>query len=268
MKPRLLLLTNTDNSSPEEDKYLADFLRDIFDVTRVHPRDAGEFEDVADLILVRNIWPTETQLPELHAMYARFARKNLCVYNPFIGHGDMQGKKYLPELWRLGYPVIPSVERVSELGALPLTENFMVKPLFGGSSFGVKKIARSKLEAMPLTDHIIQPFLQIEKEISFYFIDNELQHVLATRGDRWNLQFYDATDEQKMIAQNFVQWNSLPRGIQRIDFALTFDGEFLLMEIEDWCPFLSLRGLDAARSALFFEAIRGALLRAIFFAND
>src|SRR6185295_8935750 len=83
--------------------------------------------------------------------------------------------------------------------------------------------------------------------VSFYYIDGAFQHALATvhLGRRWDLVPYEPALAELILATRFLDYRPLPYGIVRLDFARTVQHEFLLMEIEDWCPFLSL--LDTPR---------------------
>ncbi|MBI2623825.1 MAG: hypothetical protein HYW65_04665 [Candidatus Liptonbacteria bacterium] len=261
MKPSLLLLTNPQNIEPKEDSFLADFLLHTYHVTVAHPLEAEKCEDSADIILVRNIWPTKPHRKEYAAMHRRFVEKKLKVYNPPAGSGDMQGKKYLVELWKRGLPVIPSVSSVNKLDTLPPATEYLIKPFYGGVGVGIRRLTREKLLRETPKEYIIQPLLKLQQEISFYYIDGELQHVLGTRDirHRWELAPFTPTAAQMQIAQEFVAWNTLPYGIQRIDFALTKHGEFLLMEIEDWCPYLSLLEIQKETRTKFLARFLTAL---------
>lgn len=260
MKPVLLFLTNLQNSDPEEDLFLADYLKKWYEVTVAHPFDAEKYEDSADLILVRNIWPCEEKIEQYQKINQRFLEKNLPVYNPPTGSGDRRGKNYLVELWKAGRPVIPT-GGVNELALLPPADEYFVKPLYGGSGRGIQKLSAAALQTKKLTNCIIQPALTLVREVSFYFIDNKLQFALSTIDphDRWRLEPFEPTPKQKNCAQSFVDWNTLPYGIQRVDFCIMPDGEFLLMEIEDWCPYLSLLDIDKELRKKFLDNLVLAL---------
>lgn len=241
---------------------MADFLKVHYEVTIAHPLEAEKYENTADIILIRNIWPAEEYFQEYRGMYGRFIKKGLKVYNPYLGLGDMRGKEYLARLWKDNYPVIPTVTSIGAFRVLPHTKEYLLKPLYGGSSTGIQKLRKEQLERLENIDgHILQPLLKLKQEVSFYYIDGELQFALATeaQGDRWNLHPFEATDVQKQIAQKFVDWNTLPYGIQRIDFCVTESGDFLLMEIEDWCPYLSLLDIDQNITNRFLDRLVFAL---------
>lgn len=146
---------------------------------------------------------------------------------------------------------------------LPTVDDYVMKPIYGGSGIGIQVVKRSELSEKRIHDCIIQPLTRFKQEISFYFIDGALQFALETRdpSKRWELVPFQPRLEQIRIAQNFVEWNTLPYGIQQIDFGLTESGELLLMEIEDWCPYLSLLEIDEKARSSFLRNLMHALDR-------
>jgi hypothetical protein len=109
-------------------------------------------------------------------------------------------------------------------------------------------VSLHELQTINLADYIIQPYLDIKHEVSFYFIDGILQHTLYNPdpSKRWELATFEPSQTQVEIALSFVKWNSLSYGIQRVDFCITADEQFLLIEIEDWCPYLSLLEIESS----------------------
>ncbi len=241
MKPCLLLLTNLYNGDEKEDFFLSRYLSQSFDVILSHPTNALKIEEMVNTVLIRNIWPTK----DYHAQYIKtishFTRKKISTYNPLHGKGDTKGKDYLVELYKARYPVIPSIDRMKDLSKLPFSSYYILKPKLGGSSFGVRKLTRKQLPAH-LKQQILQPYIPFEYELSFYFIDNKLQHTLyaPNKKERWKLKEFHPSHKDRAFANRFVEWNALPYGIQRVDACRTKNGELLLMEIEDLCPYLSL----------------------------
>jgi hypothetical protein len=242
MKPNLVLLTNPGNSEPQEDIFLGKFLHPNFDVILSDPFMAADHINTADIVLIRNIWPTKDHITKYTDLYKKLVETRAIVYNSPDGAGDMKGKTYLPELYRQKYPVIPSVSTLEEISELGFPNFYFIKPIYGGSSEGVQKLSLEELQATQLDGYIIQPFVAIKHEVSFYYIDGVLQHALYNPEStkRWELAPFHPSQEQEDIARTFVNWNTLSFGIQRIDCCITEDNQFLLIEIEDWCPYLSL----------------------------
>ncbi len=174
---------------------------------------------------------------DIEEIYATLDDRKVPYINVFNGKGDQQGKAYLPELYRLGYAVVPTFLTPTEALVVPAAE-YVMKPLAGGSSKGQ---IRFTMDAPPTqyAGHVTQPVMDIAYETSYLFIDNVFQHALKTRAHRWDMVMHDPTAEEIAIAERFVAWNPI-KGIQRVDCLWTKDGQQLLLELEDWCPYLSL----------------------------
>src|ERR1700722_15628747 len=109
---RLLLLTNSENGYPEEDRLVINCLTDYGDILVRHPLNCRSVLDSVDAVLIRNIWPTHEYLHEWDALKNHLRSNGIPTYNPLTFRGDIEGKDYLVDLWAAGYPVIPSVGRV------------------------------------------------------------------------------------------------------------------------------------------------------------
>ena len=93
---------------------------------------------------------------------------------------------------------------------------------------------------------LIQPAIDFEYEVSFYFINDNLEYALyAPDNDRrWDLKTYEFSQKDKEFAEKFIKWNDIENGIQRVDACRTKDGRLLLVELEDLNPYLSILDLD------------------------
>ncbi|MBS3152211.1 hypothetical protein J4230_02255 [Candidatus Woesearchaeota archaeon] len=207
-----------------------------------HPLECKKFEDNADIVLVRNIWPLEKYLKKWNKILSRFKRKNKKIYNHPSGLADMKGKYYLLDLYKKGFRVIPSVDKIKDLCKIPETKYYIIKPIYGGGSIGVKKLSKKQLLKTKLQNYIIQPYINFKYETSFYFIDGKFQYELYEKDkkNRWDLRHHKVKKQDREFAENFIKWNKLKYGIQRIDACRTKDNKLLLMEIEDFCPYLSI----------------------------
>jgi len=259
---KILLLTNLNNDQDNEDLFLKKELEKHFDVEISSLSGSKQKEDTADLILIRNIWPTEEYHKEWKKIIARWKKKKLKIYNPLTAKGDLQGKEYLVELYNKGYPVIPSVDAKKYLNRLPKTKVYEIKPMYGGGSEGIEKLTKQQLQKTHLPKEIIEPYEHIKEELSFYFIDNKLQHTLiCKKGQRWNLKPYQPTRKEQAFAKQFIQWNNLNYSIQRIDACKTKEKQLLLLEIEDFCPFLSLQDLPNKLQKSFLKKLTNSIAK-------
>ncbi len=261
--PRLLLVTNQENTDPEEDQYLAYYLQNNFTVTICSVADAIGIVSNFDGCLVRNAWPSRLFKSEFEQFQKMCVEKKIKLYNPIHRNGYVEDKNYLVELFKAGYPVIPSVRFSKEIAQLPVTDEYLIKPLDGASSWGVEVMSLNQLLNRNPLKHIIQPKLHFQDEVSFYFIDDHLTYTLVSSepDQRWELVEYSPTQNEIDWAKKFVDWNHLPFGLQRIDACRMANGELFLMEIEDMMPFLSLDALSEDSKQHVCKRLEKSLLK-------
>ncbi|GGK17765.1 hypothetical protein GCM10008955_09070 [Deinococcus malanensis] len=239
--------TNSRNYSAE-DLYLTEELQKSFHVALCHPRHSEAFEDSADVILFRNAGPVAAYAREYELFTARMSARNCAVFNSLDGKGDMKGKQYLVDLTRQHYPVIPTVNGLAELDLLPDSDRYLTKPMNGADSHGIRVAAKQELLTfgnLP-SGTLIQPWVDFEYEVSFYYLNDVFQYALYTadKRRRWALELYRPSPDDLAFSRLFIEWNAMKHGIQRVDACRTPDGRLLLVEHEDLNPFLSLDLLD------------------------
>lgn len=251
----------------DEDIFIVDHLRRRFNVATCHPACCEPFEDAADLVVFRNAGAVSGFQDAYDAFRARVARKGLRTYNDFTGKADMAGKQYLLDMTDAGMPVIPTIDDIADLGKLPDVSRYVVKPKGGADSIGLEFLTRDDLLQREFSGHdtLVQPAVDFEYEVSFYFLDGEYEYALFApdTGARWRLVPYDATEADLAFAREFVEWNSISHGIQRVDACRTREGGLLLVELEDLNPYLSLDLLEAGVRDRFLAHFADALERAV-----
>ncbi|MEV0534465.1 hypothetical protein [Kitasatospora sp. NPDC050463] len=247
----------------DEDIRLSARLRADFDIALCHPLDAVALMDGFDAVVVRNSGPVLHYQEQYEAFRTEAAARGTRVYNPLSGRGDMAGKQYLLDLTAAGYPVIPTVDRVEDLGRLPVSAQYAVKPKAGADSIGLTFVAPDRLAGLAYGDILVQPRVDFRYEVSFYFVDEEFQYALhAPDPDRrWVLEPYRPTDADLGFARRFIEWNTLDHGIQRVDACRTRDGDLLLVELEDLNPYLSLDRVAEPVGDAFATAVTASLHR-------
>ena len=270
-RPRLLLVTNFEyvangRDYAKEDLYLQAELRVRgFTVASVHPNDLTEADFAySDHVLFRN---TGTALTTHAASLDRWRRFQAAgadhgkLVNNLQLKGDVcseGGKQHLLELTRLGgYPIIDAHLVGTFLdSACKADGELMIKPLRGADSMGLRRVSgggelRNLAAADPemLEQFVVQRLVSFDYEVSFYFVGECFAYALRTGGpgSRWEMAAYSheqnaATwDADMAFAHCFVKWNGTSRGVVRVDGVReTSSGRLLLMEIEDYNPYLSL----------------------------
>lgn len=255
-KKTVLLLTDFSYQAKgreyfHEDVELSGFLRKFFKVYISHIDDVESIVENADVILIRNTGP---QILHHNKLMVLRKRTDLTIFNDLSGKGDINGKYHLLELFKSGFPVIPTYISKEEVESY---ERYLLKPLDGADSCGVKILTNKELLTEPCQNVLIQPLVDIQYEISFYFIGKQFQYSLyaANPKKRWELKPYMASKEDINFALKFINWNTCKFGIQRVDACRLQNEKLLLMELEDYNPFLSLDLVQSNVKEQFLESL-------------
>ncbi len=226
----------------KEDLFLTSRLKDHFDLLIGHPQQVLSYMDVADIIVFRNTGPVIGYQEYFNRFVAAVKEQNIRTFNSLDGKADMKGKQYLVDLTKTGYPVIPTVEQLDKIENLKDPEKYVVKIKNGADSIGMEILSKAELLRNNPEGKLIQPFLDFEYEVSFYFLNDKFQYALyaPNKLKRWELMTYDPTAADLDFALKFISWNNMKCGIIRVDACRLKDGSLLLVELEDLNPFLSL----------------------------
>lgn len=241
-----------------EDIELSGFLRQFFHVCISHMADMDRVLSHVDAVLIRNSGPQMLHHQQLMALKSR---KDLIIFNDLSGKGDIQGKFHLFELFDAGYPVIPTVMSKEELKKLGSCEHYLLKPLDGADSAGVKVLNEQQIRETSCQNVVIQPAVKFDYEVSFYFVGEQFHYALYAPDPqkRWELKTYIPSEKDVEFALKFIRWNTCKFGIQRVDACRLQNGQLLLMELEDYNPFLSLDLLQKDVKEHFLEAVCSSL---------
>ncbi|MFU8855081.1 hypothetical protein ACNAW0_29565 [Micromonospora sp. SL1-18] len=245
----------------DEDIFLSTQLREHFDIALCHPIDAVELMDSFDVVVVRNSGPVLYYQDHHDEFRARARQAGVRVFTELTGKADMAGKQYLLDLYGAGYPVIPTVDRLQDIERLPPATQYVAKPKFGADSVGLQFIQREQLQDLNFDNLLVQPRVDFEYEVSFYFVDRTFEYALyAPHADqRWLLEPYEPTDADLAFAQRFIDWNDVSHGIQRVDACSTRSGKLLLVELEDLNPYLSLDRVAAPTRDAFVKDMTASI---------
>jgi len=239
----------------EEDLYLTGELTNHFNLIIAHPKQAIEFIDAADIVVIRNTGPIKNFQHEYDEFVKAVSAKNITTFNSFDGKADMKGKDYMLQLMDQGYPIIPTVDKVEEISLLGDTDKYILKLKDGADSIGIEILSKEEIKSRVISNRLIQPFLEFDYEVSFYFINQEFQYALYTadKTKRWELSTYKANPEDLIFAESFVKWNNMSHGITRVDACRLKNATLQLIELEDLNPYLSLDSLDKKTKKEFVD---------------
>lgn len=248
----------------EEDLFLTCALRDDFKLLICNPKDINDFNEDFDLILFRNTGPAANFENEYKIFRDKIKTHNLLTYNSFDGHGDMNGKCYLMELTDKDMPVIRTINNINEFHKLPDVANYIIKPIDGADSIGLEFLSKSELFDKVKSDDyntLIQPFIDFQYEVSFYYIDRKFQYALyaPNKEKRWQMEEYTPSKDDFDFCNTLLNWNNLSHGIQRIDACRDNNGNLLLVEMEDLNPYLSLLDISPNSREKFVLSLKESL---------
>lgn len=268
IKSQLLLLTELNNAQDGEDRILAGHLSDLFDVRFADLDNVLNLSANADGILIRNNWPVFGDEVRFWDSWPKvrdgLKATGIPCYNSLDAHGDMQGKAYLAELFEESFPVIPTTLDFDGLDKLPVQERYVVKPWYGGDSYGLEIVEKSALSQKELYGYVIQPFVDIRQEIHMVFVDNQFIYAFSAKDRREDpmpddIGYYAPAQEELDLARRFVEWNALPTGLQRVDIVRLADGRLLLNELEDHAPYLWLAAMPQEVQDRFLDVFHQSL---------
>lgn len=249
----------------EEDMYITSQLMHDFEILICHPTQSKNYEELTDAIIFRNTGSVIYYQKEYDEFVKRMNISRTPVYNSLTGKGDMKGKQHLVDLTTANYPVIPSIDQISDIAKLPSTNKYVLKLKNGADSIGMKIVTYEELLTSNLSNVVIQPFIDFKYEVSFYYIDKIFQYALyaPNKLKRWEMKEYKPTREDLKFSQQFIDWNTINHGIQRVDGCRLPNGELLLVELEDLNPYLSLNILNEDIRIAFIQAFKASILQLI-----
>ena len=266
-RPSLLFLTDLSNGSEDEDILMSNFLRRDFRVIICHPADCEELEDKADAIIIRNIW-NEKEYGKPEPWYKRWRGKKLPIHDDlYVREGDYysgagETKDYLIWLTKNGFPVVPSIDDIKNLHDLPEADAYFIKPKDGFDAINARRISKTELLELNPQHYLIQPFVDFEYEISFYYLNKKLQYTLYApdKTKRWDLVEFVPSERDIVFAQKFIDWNMQKYGIERIDACRLKNGDLSLIEITDQGgAYLSAQDLSEGLRNTFLENLSASI---------
>ena len=171
----------------EEDLFITSKLKEHFNILIGNPQQAISLLNCADVVIFRNTGVVMEYSDYFQKFLKEVSKKNITTFNSFDGKADIKGKEYLLNLTNLGFPVIPTVDKLSDLTKLGNPEKYLVKIKDGADSIGMEVLYKEELLDVELRNKLIQPLLDFEYEISFYYLNNEFQYAMYApdKKKRW-----------------------------------------------------------------------------------
>lgn len=261
---RILIISNTDIEEVNEDFIIAKSFEEDGCFVKIVNVDYDEaLDDCYDVFIKRNAYYEDEELDLLvDKLSERLKLKNKILIN-FNGKYDSNGKKYLARLYEKGLSVIPSIDNIANLDKLPETNEYVLKKEDGYDGIGQQIITKEEIEKKFKPGFILQPKIEFEKEVQFYFVNKIFCYALEFYPSKVpvypDAKKYEYTNEELCLAQRFANLNSNFIGIQRLDFLKRLDGELLLIEIEDSSPYLDLEELEKSDLDKFLKEYKNMI---------
>ena len=111
----------------QEDLFITSKLKEHFNILIGNPQQAIALLSKADLVVFRNTGAVIGYQEYFNRFVAIVKNENINIFNSFDGKADIKGKQYLLDLMDTEYPVIPTVEHISDIDALGNPEKYIVK---------------------------------------------------------------------------------------------------------------------------------------------
>ncbi len=144
------------------------------------------------------------------------------------------GKKYLANLYKAGYNVVPTIDDINDINILPSAEEYIKKPYVAYDGFDMQIIKREEIENIKLSDEILQPKLNFKSEVQLYFVNDTFQYALEYSPSKWPDYStpYEIIPNQKYIeqAKSIINLNSASCSFNRIDFLKLNNDEMTSLE--------------------------------------
>lgn len=258
---KILMITNLLNECSIEDIWIAEsFKNDGHEIRLENKYYDKSLEDEYDIFIKRYSWIEDiddfTIGGDESDYETRILSKNLPRIN-FDGKFDNQGKHYLAELYKKGYSVVPTINDINDIDKISEYNNFLIKPVNGYAGFGIIEANKENITKNWNKNYVIQPKLNFDSEIQFYFVGNKYQYAQIFIPKKLlsheNAIMYKPTIQEIELAESFANLNGeCFNGVQRIDF-LKCKGKLLLSELEDDSPYMAIEEVSNEEKIKFIN---------------
>ncbi len=268
---RIGIITSFRECCTEEDYIIAkSFAEDGHKVDLLDFPIESDFEKNYDLLILKNAWNLNENtyrnyFEELDKFINRIGKTECKIVSSTDGllQFDKIGKKYLVDLYKKGYNVVPTIDNIKDIDKLPITDKYIKKPFVAYDGFDMKIIKQKELKNLQLNNEVLQPKLDFISEVQLYFVNNKFQYALEYKPSKW--PNYPTPHEFKPLkkyidqAKEIIELNNASCSFNRVDFLRLNEGEMIILEFADTNPNLSLPLLSEKTLKKFLKNFKAAI---------
>ena len=229
-------------------------------------------EKYYDLIIFKNAWYLQEDrvgqfFNDVHTLMKKIEKANckiVCSNDGKLKFNTI-GKKYLVDLYKQGFNVVPTIDDMKDIGLLPKVEKYIKKPFVSYEGFGMQEISSAELANLKLKDEILQPKVDFISEVQLYFINNQYQYAVEYVPHKWpdypTPHMFKPSQKYINLGKKLMDLNGATCSIGRVDFLRINDDEMLLLEFADTCPNMNLSLIEREASEKFLKNFKKAVYK-------
>lgn len=262
---RIGILTNFNNGCTDEDFIIAkSFAEDGHKVDLLDFPINFDFEKVYDLVILKNTWDLNEKtyknyLQQLDKVISKLKQSKCKFVSSLDGKLNFEkyGKKYLVELYKSGYNVVPTISDIADIDKLPKVAKYIKKPFVAYDGFDMQVIDQDKLRDIKLDNEILQPKLDFISEVQLYFVNDKFQYALEYSPSKWpdypTPHLFKPNKKYINQAAKVIELNGASCSFNRVDFLRLNKEDMVILEFADSSPNLSLPMLDNKTLKVFLQ---------------
>ncbi len=270
---RIGILTNFKECCTEEDYIIAkSFAEDGHKVDLLDFPVEFEFKNIYDLFILKNAWDLnentyKNYFNDLEKFMNKLNKTNCKIVSSHDGllDFDKNGKKYLVELYKSGYNVVPTIDNVKDIDRLPVAEKYIKKPYVSYDGFDMKIVKRSELKNLELNSEVLQPKLEFISEVQLYFVNDKFLYALEYTPSKWpNYPTpHEFLPDKKYIdeAAEIIRLNNASCSFNRVDFLRLSKDKMIILEFADSNPNMSLPFLSKETLNKFLKSFKESVYK-------
>lgn len=272
---RIGILTSFKDCCTDEDFIIAkSFAEDGHKVDLLDFPIDVDFQNVYDLIIIKNAWDLNEKtyknyLTQLDKIVTKLKESNCKFVSSLDGNMNFEryGKKYLVDLYKAGYNVVPTIDDINDFNKLPDAEEYIKKPYVAYDGFDMEIIVKNRVKMTKLNKEVLQPKLDFISEVQLYFVNNEYQYALEYVPSKWpdypTPHKFNPSEKFIKQATEIIDLNGASCSFNRVDFLRQNEEDMIILEFADSNPNLSLPMLDNETLVRFLKNFKQAVYKYI-----